>query len=88
MGRKASRPATGRILFIYKFLVKPLFKLTSIEHVIIGSKHTVETMSTMQARQTRPRSQFGQIRGLGLAAAAGVSHTIGYGRHLPCWWLV
>ena len=29
---------TGMILSNYKFFVNPLFKLISIEHVIIGSK--------------------------------------------------
>ena len=54
----------------------------------VNSSTASGSSTTVQARQTRPRSQFGQNRGLGLAAAAGVSHTIGYGRHLPCWWLV
>ena len=35
---------TGRIIFIYKLLVNPLFKLISIEHVIIGSKTQWKTM--------------------------------------------
>ena len=35
---------TGMILSNYKFFVNPLFKLISIEHVIIGSKTQWKTM--------------------------------------------
>ena len=51
---------------------------------LLNSSTASGSSTTVQARQTRPRSQFGQIRGLGLAAAAGVSYTIGYEMHLPC----
>ena len=34
----------GIILSIYKLFMNPLFKLTSIEHVVIGSKTQWKTM--------------------------------------------
>ena len=35
---------TGIILSVYKLFVNPLFKLISIEHIIIGSKTQWKTM--------------------------------------------
>ena len=39
---------TGMILSNYKFFVNPLFKLISIEHVIIGSKTQWKTKVMLQ----------------------------------------
>ena len=48
----------------------------------VNSSTASGSSTTVQARQTRPRSQFGQIRGLGLAAAAGVYRSCDFTAHM------
>ena len=58
-----------------------------MEGELPASRREIGALQTeVQARQTRPRSQFGRNRTSGQTAAAGVPHTIGCGGHLPCCW--
>ena len=54
---------TGMILSNYKLFVNPLFKLISIEHVIIGSRTLFKydnIVCIIQVHKGRPERRFGE----------------------------